>query len=234
MRKRVACILLSLTISLGISFAQDRSTSISVSSSLITSSKLFHHPDDADELLRSEFLPLNTIFSVGIDVRRTIEALRIQIGVSAEYVRKSDVFYLPASDSKVIPVRDGFVALPIELSGYFTIPVGTDNFHIYMGGGAGIYFGKRTYEYAGVEAATIERTTGYGIHILSGMEYTANAAISIRSELKFRDIQFETVNKFQKDATTYNGSTLLLDQEPLTSRINIDGMTVNLGLVFHF
>ncbi|MBI1806790.1 MAG: hypothetical protein HYR76_07055 [Ignavibacteria bacterium] len=227
-------ITLSIVLSSTSSFAQDHPYDLAVFGTFTTSSKLFHHPNDADELLRSAFLPLNNVFSAGIDLRRSFEALRIQIGISIEYLKKTETSYVPDSSSTLIPVKDGFTAIPIELSGYFIIPVGTDDLHLYMGGGGGMYIGSRQYEYAGTSAAIIGRKVGYGIHILSGLQYALHPRVSLRSELKFRQIQFENMNKFVEDTALYNGVAVALDPEPFSSRIDIDGMTLSLGLVFHF
>jgi len=215
-------------------FSQDHDYDLTLIGSLTTSSKLFHHPNDPDEFIRSQFLPLDNVFSIGIDLRRRLEPIDVQIGLSVEYLSKTESFNVPISGSRFVPARDGYVAIPIELSGYFFIPVGDENFRFYMGGGGGVYLGNRRYNYAGVVAQIVERNVGYGIHILSGVRYALTSMISIRSELKFRNVQFETVNKFTQSSITYLGSTIYLDQEPLPSRISIDGMTVNAGLVFHF
>ena len=214
--------------------AQDHPYSVALFGSFTTSSKLFHHPHDADEILRSQFLPLDNILSAGIDIRRTLEGLRLQVGLSAEYLSKTETIELPAAQGKKIPITDGFTAIPVELSGYFLVPVGSQNLHVYMGGGGALYLGDRQYEYAGEQAETIEHGVGYGIHIMSGIEYAMESRISVRSELKFRDIQFETTSDFKRDAAIYHGSTVALDQSAFSSRISVDGMTFNIGLVYHF
>lgn len=214
--------------------AQDRPYSAAVFGTFISSSKLFHHPDDPDEIIRSQFLPLDDIFSLGIDLRRNVENIRVQVGISAEYISTTELVSVPLSPSGSVPVQDGFTAIPLELSGYFRIPFGEDKIAFYMGGGGGIYFGSRKYTFGGVEAVPVRRNTGYGIHVLSGLEYSLKAAVSLRTEIKFRDVQFETTNRFTSLSTTYLGRTIVLDQTPLNSRINIDGMTLTLGVVFHF
>ncbi len=214
--------------------AQDRPYSVSLFGTFTSSSKLFHHPDDPDQIIRSQFLPLDDIFSAGIDIRRSIENLRIRIGLSAEYISTSDLISVPLSPSGSIPVEDGFTAVPVELSGYFMIPFGDESIQFYMGGGGGLYFGARKYRFGDAEAATVARSTGAGIHVLSGVEYAIKPSLSLRSEIKFRDVQFETTNRFERSSTTYLGRTILLDQSPLPSRVNIDGLTVHLGIVFHF
>jgi|ERR1041384_842000 hypothetical protein len=214
--------------------AQDKPYSVGLFGTFTSSSKLFHHPDDPDQIIRSQFLPLDDIFSAGIDVRRSIENLRIRIGLSAEYISTSELIMVPLSPSSSVPVEDGFTAVPVELSGYFMIPFGDEKIQFYMGGGGGAYFGSRKYRFANAEAATVARNIGVGIHVLSGVEYAIRPALSLRSEIKFRDVQFETTNRFDSPSTTYLGHTILLDQTPLPSRVNIDGLTVHLGIVFRF
>ncbi len=213
--------------------AQDYPNQLALYGTFTTSSKLFGHPNDPDETLRSEFLPLNDIFSAGIDYRRSIQSIHLELGIGVEVLSKSA--RLSGGDSAtVVPAEDGFTAIPIELSGYFQIPIGTERLHFYMGGGIGVYFGTRHYSEAGIDALTVERNSGFGIHILSGIDVSLSQRLSIRSEVKFRDIQFQTVNRFTESAVTYNGTNVALDQQPLESRIAIDGMTLNAGLVFHF
>jgi opacity protein-like surface antigen len=134
----------------------------------------------------------------------------------------------------LIPVRDGYYTIPIECSGYFPIPIGTPELQVYMGAGLGMYFGSRFYEYGGASTEIVQRKIGYGIHILSGVEIAVSPALSLRTEIKFRDIQFETVNRFTSFSSLFNGNPIPLDQDALSSRISIDGMTLNLGIAYHF
>ncbi|MBI4549237.1 MAG: hypothetical protein HY707_14745 [Ignavibacteriae bacterium] len=232
MRRLHICIVVTLLGCVVPSFAQEYLYELTLIGSFTTSSKLFRHPDDADEIIRSQFLRLDNIFGAGIDLRRTIEPLAVQIGLSVEYLSKTELF--DTSGSRTIPVKDGYTTIPIELSGYFFIPIGDENIRFYMGGGGGTYLGSRRYEYAGARARTIERIMGYGIHVLSGLLYKVSPRISLRSEIKFRDVQFETVNKFTQQVIVYRGTPLYLDQEPFASRINIDGMALTVGIAVHF
>jgi len=219
--------------SLWTAHAQDRPYSISVLGTYTTSSKLFHHPNDPDELLRSEFLPLDDIFSFGLDARKSFDAIRLQVGVSLEYLRRTDLFDLPTGNT-TLTVRDGFAVYPLEVTGYFLIPVGSDQVRFYMGGGGGMYIGERIYEYNAVAAKPTEHPPGFGIHIVSGIEYFLNPVVSLRGELKFRDVQFETTNRFPPNAVLSDPNFALVGgTQPFQSRINIDGMTMNIGLAFH-
>ena len=214
--------------------AQERLTSVALSGAFNTSSKLFHHPNDPDDFIRSQFLPLNNIPSAGIDVRHTFEPLHLSLGISLEYITKNESFTLSVSESQLIPVKDGFTVIPLELSGYIPIPVGNDRIQVYMGGGAGAYFGSRHHSRGSATAPTADRKIGYGIHVLSGLEYVVQSDFLLRIELKFRDVQFETINRFEQTSTIYAGSVVPLEQTPLNSRINIDGMTFSVGVAFRF
>ena len=228
MRHSIARILLLALIAFQPLTGQERLYHLAISGSFTTSSKLFRYPDDPDESFRSQFVPLDNVFGVGIDFRRSLEPINIQVGIGVEYITRRESFNDP------VPGNDGYDAIPIELSGYFFIPLGDERIQLYMGGGAGTYIGSRRYQYAGAIAPTVERKPGYGIHIVSGVQCAIAPTVSFRSELKFRDVQFETANKFTQASTYYNGSTIVLDKAPFSSRVNIDGMTLTLGLVYHF
>ena len=219
-------------------FAQaegEHPTSVSVFGTFTTSSKLFRNPDAADELLRDEFLPIDGIVSAGIDVRRMIEPLRLEFGLSVEYLARQDASTLvPPGSSKPVPVADGYRVVPVELSAWFPIPIGNESFRVMMGGGGGMYIGTRRYEVAGAEAATVDRTIGYGIHIASSLEISITPLVLVRTDVKFRDIQFQTVNAFTSGSTLFEGRAVTLDTTPFSSRVNIDGMTLDVGLAFRF
>jgi hypothetical protein len=103
-----------------------------------------------------------------------------------------------------------------------------------MGGGAGIYFGERRYTYAGVGAVTVGRHVSTGIHVLTGLEYAMTGRFSLRTELKFRSVQLETVQEFPDPVTVYDGTTVPLPSGLLSSRIQVDGMQFSLGVVYGF
>lgn len=212
---------------------QDRPFSLALSGSFTTASKVFTRPADPDEFLRSQFFPLDGIFSAGIDLRRALPPGNLQLGLGVEYLTRSTTTSVPYG-SVSLPVTDGFAAIPVELTGYFYIPIGTDVLRVFMGGGTGLYFGRRRYEYGGTPAETTERRTGFGIHVLTGAEWFIGGAFSLRSEVKFRDVQFETVNQFLRPSTFYQGTTIPLPSAPIPSRINIDGIVLSFGIACHF
>ena len=207
---------------------------LTVNGSLTTSSKLFRQPDDFDDLVSSEFLPINNVFGFGIDVRRRFQENRLQVGLSIEYLTKTESINDQSFTGNFIRIKDGFTAVPIELTGYFAIPFSSDRVEMYMGGGGGMYLGRRNYQYGNVRARTLQTGDGFGIHVLSGVRYELDRKVALRAEMKFRNVQFRTENSFPDSTSIYYSDGVALPDGPFPSRISIDGMDLTVGIVFHF
>lgn len=211
--------------------AGEYNISVSVFGALTTSSKLFPNPNARDDFTRGRYSPINSVFSFGADIRGDIPPLGLALGISTEVISRSVHGSVPNSGG-TIPIEDGYTAVPLELTGFFRIPVGGKSIDFYMGGGGGIYFGQRQYRYAGVEPSTLQKSLNFGIHVQSGLEIVLSGPIVLRTELKFRNIQIETSQRFTSAATIYNETTVPLPQETLHSRIQIDGMNLIAGIVY--
>ena len=194
--------------------AQEGNYSISLKLSYTTSSKIFLNSNSPDLFLRGKYLSIENIYGGGFEVRRKIPDTQIQIGLSADYVSKLENF----TGTKT---KDGFWTIPVELTGYFYIPVLDKDVKIFIGGGGGYYIGERTYSISQSNAQVVSRSPGVGIHILGGVDYYFYKGLGVRSQLKFRDVQFKTISRFPGTSTN-----------DLNSQINIDGMTVEMGLVY--
>ena len=216
-----------------IAHAQEHSYSVCATGSFTSSSKLFSNITNPDELARGQFLALDDVFSGGIEVRRELNTIRVTIGFSVEYLERTNTSENPDS-SILIPVKDGFRSVPIELTALFFLPFQHDRLRVGIGGGVGVYLGNRIYEYARTPAPTIEHRIGFGIHVVTGVEYLFAGPLSVRGTVEFRDVQFETVNRFQQPVTVYDRTLIQLPQEPLYSRVNIDGTRLTLGLAYSF
>ena len=212
--------------------AQSRLYSLSISGTYTSSSKIFFNPNASDDFVRNQNFPLDNIFGVRADVRRYIEDWSVWIGLSTEWLSKSDVIDQPVSNTTTVPVNDGYIAIPVELTGYFVVPFSSEMVQLYIGGGGGVYFGERLYQEAGVNAGVVDRSAGLGIHVLSGLQFNIEPALAIRCEAKFRNVQFKSKNAFTAPVAFYNGASIPLDQTPFESRISIDGMVTALSLVY--
>lgn len=212
---------------------------------LTTGSQLFPMPNASDPFDRAQYLPINDILGVGIELRYRIPETNLAFGISAEYLRTTTdnntvSFYGgPNSPIKVvgnsrIPVEDGYRVIPLEATGYFLIPISGPTFGVYMGGGAGAYFGHRIFRIAGTEAGATNSGVGFGIHVLGGMSFTFTDFFALSAEMKFRDLQFESTNAFSRATIHYGDSDVSVSTEPFDSRVHTDGIVFQLGAILSF
>lgn len=213
--------------------AQDRAVRILVKGTYTTASELFPAPDAADPVERAFSLPLDGIPGIGLEVRYALTDLHLAFGLSVEYLsgtltRRLDG--LPPS----VTVTDGFRAMPVELTGYFTLPFSGPSFSMHMGGGVGMYAGRRILRAGDAEASPVEETPGFGIHVAAGGTWTPLPWGAVVAELKFRDLQFETTSAFRQSTIIADGRLVSLPREPLSARFSTTGMIVQLGVMASF
>lgn len=203
--------------------AYSQRNSISPKLIYISSSKIFLFPESTDEILRKKNLPLENNWGFGLEYQKLFNESKYGLGINIEYIRKTVKF-------ENFNTTDGYWALPIELTGYFFIPLGLEKWKIFMGGGCGVYFGNRILKKENIIQENIKFTPGYGIHVLGGVEYYLIKNLAIKSQMKFRDLFFQTKSLFLSDPSDLNNPTL----REYHSKINVDGMILELGIVFSF
>ncbi len=216
-------------------FAQygDNGFSISANFSYTTTSRLFLFPNSIDKVLRNQSLPLDDILSYSAEIRYRIYE-DLVLGLSVEYITKSEFGKNLTAGASRIDVDDGYKVFPIELTAYYILPFSTENFKFYMGGGGGIYIGEHVRKFGDVAVTNDTREFAYGIHASVGMEYMVVDFFSVRGEMKFRDPEFEMKSKYNKETTEYQGRIITLPSKPFDSKVNIDGIVFTVGAVFHF
>lgn len=202
-----------------------------------TSSKLFLYPNAEDPILKEQFVPIDNITSYAIELRVGISE-NFVLGLSGEYmtaVNNDSRFVVGGpTGSMLISIQDGFEVYPVELSAYYIMPFSTEDFHFYIGGGLGLYFGNHIRNFGDADVTTIRQDLGYGIQVSTGMDYLVTDFFSFRGELKFRDPQFDMQSKYSKTEVIIGGRLYEVNNEVFDSKVNINGITVGLGLVVHF
>lgn len=209
--------------------AGDGPFSIILKGNLTTSSLIYVSPDAVDPVAQGNTVDLTGTFGYGAEIRYRIPETSLALGVSADYIRSRGASSL---NGTTIPTRDGYTAIPVELTGYFIIPLSGEYFGVYMGGGAGMYFGSRTYSLAGVEAASVENTPGFAIHVLGGISYRFLKSFQGIFEMKFRDLQFESVNAFSTRVIRYQDTVINVSTQPFKSRVETDGIIFQIGIAY--
>lgn len=203
--------------------AYSQRNSISTKLIYISSSKIFLYPESPDQILRKKNLPLENIWGIGIEYQKSFNESKYGIGLNIEYLRKTIKLHN-------FNTTDGYWSIPIELTGYFFIPLGLEKWKIFMGGGGGIYFGNRILRKDYIIQENIKFKPGFGIHVLGGIEYYFVNNLAVKSQMKFRDLYFQTKSLFLSDPSDLTNTTM----KEYNSKINVDGMILELGIVFSF
>src|SRR5690554_1087944 len=211
--------------------------SVGVHAVYTTTAKVYLNPNSSDITLRNQFFLLEDIFNPALDIRYRLSEPLI-LGLNIEYMTKAE-FGSPLrvfvnNTVATINVEEGFRLIPVELSLHYLLPFSGEKFKFLMGGGGGFYFGKHIRNIGDAEVESIKRETAFGIHVSITMEYFLRDNIGLRTEMKFRDPQFNLTNRYTKDEVNLNGNTVILTQKNFNSKINVDGVTFILGAVFNF
>ena len=220
------------------SFAQFNYHSFGVSANVVytTSAEIFLNPNSSDPVVRNQSYTLEDIFNPALDVRYRLSEHFI-LGINLEYINKSaeapNLTAFIGSQVVVLDVEDGFRVIPIELTAHYFFPFSTEDFKFLMGGGVGYYRGEFTRKISDAELALVERKIALGIHVSASMDYIVINNFSMRLEMRFRDPQYEVKSEYTKKEVVYQGETINLPDDAFETKVNIDGLTFILGIVYH-
>ncbi|MBU1095011.1 MAG: outer membrane beta-barrel protein [Bacteroidetes bacterium] len=213
----------------------DHDVSVSISYNYITSSKLYFFPNSTDPILRENHDELNGINSYSAEVKYRINQPFV-IGISFEYLEKTHKTNLTLagpSGSTNVRMEEGYSVIPIEITGYYVLPFSTEKFKFYMGLGGGFYFGNHIRKIDAVELKNVSRPLAYGIHVNVGMNYMIDDYISVQTEMRFRDPQFEVESKYNNVIVELNDKFYGLPENNLPAKVNINGLMFSLGISIH-
>jgi hypothetical protein len=223
----------------GIINAQFNDQKFGLAFSLIytTSADIFLNPNSSDPVVRNQPFTLEDILSYGIDLRYRFSE-SVLFGISSEYMQKSGTApnLIVFSGNQVLRVNteDGFQLIPLEGTIYYYLPFSTENFKFVMGGGGGFYYGKFSRNFSSANAEVVERKFAVGIHVCASMDYIIFKNISTRFEMKFRDPEFKTISKYSPTEVEYLGNTVQLSDENFETKVNVNGISFTLAVVYQF
>jgi hypothetical protein len=200
------------------------------------SSKLYLQPKASTDYLRGLHTLLERINGGGLELRARITD-NFFIGLGADYLRRqSKVTSITViSDyTQSMEVNDGFVVIPVELTAYYLFPFSLKNYKLFMGGGAGIYFGTHLRSIGDISSETVSRESTPGIHVLVGVDVLITDDLSVRGVLKFRDVEFSSHNTYNKLNGTSDGTALKIVNSSFDSKVSVDGLAFYIGLALYF
>lgn len=205
--------------------------SLVLKGSFTTSAEIFPNAASTDPVARAQSYAIERFFGGGAEVRYRLSSLHLAVGLGVDYVHAISQRTIAATNQRIIPLDDGMEAAAVECTGYFLIPVAGPSVGITMGGGVGAYWGRRIYRVGDVSAAAVERSPGFGIHVLGGVSVQMTPWFEILGELKFRDLQFESTNQFSTGRITVRDAVITVGTAPFTARVHTYGIMFQLGAV---
>ncbi len=210
---------------------------IGVNAVYTTTAKIYLYPNSSDIVLRNTSFPLQDIFNPALYFKYKLSS-DIILGFNTEVMTKTafgqNLTVFSGNKTVTINVQDGFELIPIELSIYYLLPFSMERYKFLMGGGAAYYYGKHIRNFGDAGVTSSETHLAYGIQVSVSMDYLLTDHIIIHGGMKFRDPQFTVKNTYTKKIVNYNGSTLDLAQDSFVSKINVDGVTFDLGMAYSF
>ncbi len=209
--------------------ASDKPHEAAVHFNFVSASRIYPTPFSQNPFLKNDSYELGSTFSFAGIYRLSLSD-NMKIGVSFEFAPNEFIQYDPNNTKYV----DGFRLYLAEISGLFTLPIGNERIHLYVGGGVGTYFGSRKYSIANIESNSLSTAPAFGIHVTSGIEYYIVSSLSIRAEFHFRDPQITVENQFPVKTIISNGVEYEVGTKPFKSKINLNGNVYGVGIAFHF
>jgi hypothetical protein len=210
----------------------DKRLSIGINGVYTTTARIYLNPTSSDPVIRNTSFEISDIFDPAVDIRYRITD-DIIIGVGSEYMDASaggeNLTVISGNITENIDVRDGFLLVPVEVSGYYILPFSTEKFKFLMGGGGGYYWGEHVRKFGDADISTVSRNFAYGIQVSVSMDYMIQEDLTVHAEMKFRDPQFQLKSEYKNQEVNYNGQTIFLEQKSFDSKINVDGVTFILG-----
>ncbi len=234
--RRCAAVLVLLIFVQGIAEAQSSDWSVTVGfrGSYTTTSKIFYDPYSPSPEIRSEHNVFDNIYGGGVEIRFEDLSEHYFLALAVEYLSKlheGNQIVALSRPPRSMPVQDGFRVLPVELGLNMFIPLGSERVRLAMGGGVGVYFGKRVFRIVDVDARQLKNAVGYGIHVESSFDYRLYDRLWLRGEMRFRDPEIVTESQYTATSTQYNGTLVTFPRDPFKTKINVNGLTLGLGIV---
>ncbi len=209
---------------------------IAVNAVYTTSAEIFLNPNSSDLEARNSSFLLEDIWSPAIDIRYRFSDEFI-LGLNVEYIEKTtsqpNLTAFIGNQVYVFEVEDGFRTIPIELTAYYFFPFSTDHFKFLMGGGLGYYYGQFIRKFGDVDLEVTQRKISFGLLVATSLDYMIFDNLSVRFEMKFRNPQYNVSSKYTKTEIEYLGNTVQLSENPFETKVDINGLTLLLGVVVH-
>ncbi len=211
----------------------DWTSSLTLRGSYTSSSKLFLNPNASSSELRAQHDVLEDVPGVGIELRFKKRESDFFLSLTFDAlmkVRRSTQVVTNVSPHQFLPFEDGYLIVPVELTGNVYVPLGSETMRLSMGGGVGAYYAERLLKLGDTRAPSTTYFVGYGIHVRGNFEYRLFRSTYMYFEMRFRDPEVEVTNRFPEGGVSYRGARFPLPANDIKSKINVDGIAFGIGI----
>ncbi len=202
----------------------------------ITSARIYPASRDADPVIKTTYNSIASFAAFGGDLRLILpkgNAVGLTILPINVLNETGSIYgYNSSGEYTGVPIKDGFNIWLFELTGYFRIPVVSDPWNLYLGGGPSVYFGHRIVQIGNAEAVTPTQSA-VGIQICAGVSYRFVSHWGIRCEMKAVSPEFNSSSTFSSASTGYNGMKVDLPKT-LYGKVDVNGTDFALGVFYQF
>lgn len=212
---------------------------LQVFATYISAAELQNNIKSNISFIRDASIELKGGYGYGAEVtyNPNITNFDVMFYLSSEYLKVKDdellLRFENDSASSVVRFTEEYNMIPLEGGLKWNLPVSTEKFKIFIGGGAGVYFGNRKRSVGPYTTSAVSRKAGVSMNVLAGLEYFVERNLSLNFEFKFREASFESQDRFDVDYVNINGNVYNMDN-PVYSRLLIDGTRLSIGLKYHF
>jgi opacity protein-like surface antigen len=213
----------------------DHSVLLLAKGSFTTNTRIFYDSNDPQAYAGITNVSLN--YGIGAELRVRTFWERWVLGIAVEKISGSvetSAYYLYPAGSLMVPRKDGYEMVPIEISAYYTVPISSNSFDFYLGGGFGYYTGKRNYSVASTASRSTDMNSALGLQVSTGVRWLFTPFLAVDMHLRFRDPQINAVNIFDQKSTSVRGVPVPLAQGPMYTQINLNGINYSAGLAIVF
>ena len=235
MLKLLLLIFISATSGLFAQFGQGN-LGIAVTAVYTTSADIYLTPNSSDLQARNQSFLIEDIWNPGVDIRYRFSSEFI-LGLNVEYIQKTrtlpNLTAFIGNQVYIFEVEDGFKTIPIELTAYYFFPFSTEKFKFLMGGGIGYYHGSFIRNFSNVDLEVTQRKIQFGLLVATSLDYMILDNLSARLEMKFRNPQYNVTSKYTETEIEFEGNTIQLPENPFETKVDINGLTFVMGVVFH-
>lgn len=214
-------------------FDKSKRFSLSIYATYVSSAELFDNISSSEAFLRDISVEIKGGYGYGgeLTFNPEIYDLGILFYISSEFLKAKDNELVASkiiNDTTILRGRftEEYTLIPVEAGLKWSLPVSTDRFKIFIGGGAGFYFGERTRTVGGVKTEKVSSSPGFSLNVLSGVEYFFARNLSVDFQLKFREGTFEAESRFASPVPVFDNV--------IKSRIIVDGVRLSAGLRYNF